>query len=178
MRTCYVMSCSWASRRSPFWLRPPARPGAGRRSPPAEQKWVTPLIKIWNVQNQSLQVVVSQATAKNALIAGEKPQNLALTNTLAALVNCKEPADLIKRAGASPTPRLVVFRNALNSACIHDLNGANDFAKAIGAVGKGSNNKAQTLLKSGLSEFKRGSTQLAKAYAAIVALGGKKAFKA
>ncbi len=144
----------------------------------AEQKWVTPLIKIWNVQNQSLQVVVSQATAKNALIAGEKPQNLALTNTLAALVNCKEPADLIKRAGASPTPRLVVFRNALNSACIHDLNGATDFAKAIGAVGKGSNSKAQTLLKSGYAEFKRGSTQLTKAYAAIVALGGKKAFKA
>ena len=93
-------------------------------------------------------------------------------------MNCKEPADLIKRAGASPTPRLVVFRNALNSACIHDLNGANDFAKAIGAVGKGSYSKAQTLLKSGYAEFKRGSTQLTKAYAAIVALGGKKAFKA
>jgi hypothetical protein len=144
----------------------------------AEQKWVTPLIKVWNVQNQSIQVVVSQATAKSALIAGEKPQNLALTNTLAAIVNCKEPADLIKRAGKSPTPRLVAFRNALNSACIHDLNGANDFAKAIGAVGTANYHKAQILLKSGYSEFKRGSTQLTKAYASLVALGGKKAFKA
>ena len=144
----------------------------------AEQKWVLPLIKVWNVQNQSLQVVVSQAAAKNALIAGEKPQNLALTNTLAALLNCKVPADLIKRAGPSPTPRLVVFRNALNSACIHDLNGANDFAKAIAAVGKGSSSTAQTLLRSGLGEFKRGSGQLTKAYAAIVALGGNKGFKA
>jgi hypothetical protein len=143
-----------------------------------EQKWVTPLVKIWNIQNQSLQVVVGQATAKNALIAGEKPQNLALTNTLAAIVNCKAPADLIKRAGSSPTPRLLTFRNALNSACIHDLNGANDFAKAIGALRKGNSSEAQTLLKSGYSEFKRGSTQLTKAYVALVALGGKKGFKA
>ena len=144
----------------------------------AEQKWVTPLIKVWNVQNQSLQVVVSQAAAKNALIAGEKPQNLALTNTLAAIVNCKEPSDLIKRAGKSPTPRLVAFRDALNSACIHDLNGANDFAKAIGAVGKANSKQAQLLLKSGLNEFKRGSAQLAKAYVSLTALGGKKGFKA
>jgi hypothetical protein len=151
---------------------------AGVTLTPAEQKWVTPLIKIWNIQNQSLQVVVAQAAAKNALIAGEKPHNLALTNTLAAILNCKVPADLIKRAGTPPTPRLVPFRNALNAACIHDQNGANDFAKAIGAIGQSDSKKAQTLLRSGYNELERGSTQLGKAYASLTALGGKNTFKA
>ena len=135
----------------------------------AEQKWITPLVKIWNIQNQSLHVVVARATAKNALIAGQKPQNLALTNTLSSILNCKVPSDLSNCAGAPPTPRLVTFRNALNSAC---------FAKAIGAVGKANYKQEQTLLKSGLNEFKQGSTQLGKAYVSLVALGGTKAFKA
>ena len=112
-------------------------PIAGASLAPAEQAWAGPLIKIWNVQNASLKVVISQALKKNALVAGSKPDNLNLTNTLVALANCKQPKDRIRAAGAPPTTRLVPFRDALNSACIHDQNGANDFAKAIGAVTKG-----------------------------------------
>jgi hypothetical protein len=152
-------------------------PSAGAVLTPAEQKWVAPLIRIWNVQNESLQVVVSRAGAKNALIAGEKPQNLRLTETLAAIAACKVPTDLIRRAGKPPTARMTVFRDSLNAACIHDLNGANDFAKAIGAIGKAHYSKAQTLLKSGVIEFKRGTSQLAKGYKSLVAIGGAARFK-
>jgi hypothetical protein len=157
---------------------PAAGAANGARLTSAEQKWAAPLIAIWNVQNQSLKVVVAQATAKNALIAGEKPQNLALTDTLAALIACKVPADRIKGAGAPPTPRLAGFRNALNAACIHDQNGANDFAKAIGAIGKGKSAAAKSLLRTGYGEFERGTAQLAKAYNALQALGGTSGFKA
>jgi hypothetical protein len=159
-------------------LAPAAGAANGAKLTTAEQRWVTPLIAIWNVQNQSLKVVVGEATAKDALVAGEKPQNLKLTNTLAALIDCKVPADKIKRAGAPPTPRLVGFRDDLNAACIHDQNGANDFAKAIGAVGKRKYDMAQSLLKTGYNEFKRGSAQLAKAYNSLQALGGAGGFKA
>jgi hypothetical protein len=158
--------------------------GAGTASPRTaklsqkEQAWVAPLLKVFSIQNAGLHLVVGQAAAKNALVAGEKPQNLALTNTLAALISCKVPKDVLKQAGPPPTARLLTFRNALNSACIHDLNGAHDFAKAIGAVTKNNSTLAGTLLKSGVAEFKRGSGQLTKAYKSITALGGSNLFKA
>jgi hypothetical protein len=151
---------------------------ASAKLTPAEQQWVTPLIKVWNLQNAGLHLVLQQAAAKNALVAGEKPQNLALTETLGALVLCKTPTDLIAKAGAPPTRRLATFRSALNAACIHDHNGASDFAKAIGAVTKNDTARAKAFLTQGVVEFKKGSTQLAKAYKAIVALGGKAAFRA
>jgi hypothetical protein len=145
---------------------------------PAEQKWIAPLLKIWNVQNQGLQKVIQQALAKNALEVGEKPQNLALTNTLVALADCKQPKDLIKSAGPPPTSRLKAFRSALNAACIHDQNGVNDFAKAIAAVTKNQSSRVTVLLTQGGAEFRKGSTYLTKAYKAVVAVGGKTAFKA
>jgi hypothetical protein len=147
-------------------------PIAGASLSPAEQAWAGPLIKIWNIQNASLKVVISQALKKNALVAGNKPDNLNLTNTLVALANCKQPKDRIRAAGAPPTTRLVPFRNALNSACIHDQNGANDFAKAIGAVTKGRTAEVTPFLKQGTREFQKATLQLAKAYNALQALGG------
>jgi hypothetical protein len=145
--------------------------GASASLTPAEQAWITPLIKIWNVQNSSLNVVLPQAAKPNALRAGQKPDNLNLTNTLVALANCKQPKDLIKAAGAPPSQRLLAFRNALNSACIHDQNGANDFAKAIGAVTKGRTNEVTPFLKQGTLEFRKAGLQLTKAYNALQTLG-------
>jgi hypothetical protein len=145
---------------------------------PSEEKWAKPLIAIWNAQNGGLRVVISQAGANNALVAGERPENLALSRTLFALITCKEPADLIKKAGTPPSPRLTAFRDALNAACIHDGNGAHDFAKAVGAVSKGNSKLAGTLLTQGVAEFKLGSAQLSKAYKAITAIGGKNIFTA
>jgi hypothetical protein len=150
-------------------------PGASASVSPAEQAWLTPLIKIWNVQNSSLKVVVTQALKPNALVAGTKPNNLTLTNTLVALADCKQPKDRIKAAGAPPTQRLDAFRDALNSACIHDMNGANDFAKAIGAVTKSRTSQVQPFLKQGVVEFKKATLQLAKAYNALQTLGGNAA---
>ena len=148
-------------------------PGASASSlTPAEQAWISPLIKIWNVQNSSLKVVIPQAVRPNALVAGNKPDNLNLTNTLVALADCKQPKDRIKLAGAPPTTRLNPFRDALNAACIADQNGANDFAKAIGAVTKGKAAQATPFLKQGTTEFKKATLQLAKAYNALQTLGG------
>jgi hypothetical protein len=145
---------------------------------PTEEKWAKPLITIWNTQNAGLHLVIAQAAAKNALVAGEKPENLTLSKTLYALITCKQPTDLIKKAGTPPSPRLVAFRNALNAACSHDANGANDFAKAIGAVTKGNTKLLQSLLNQGVAEFKLGTAQLSKAYKALLAVGGKSIFTA
>jgi hypothetical protein len=145
---------------------------------PTEEKWAKPLIAIWNVQNAGLRAVIGQAAAKNALVAGEKPENLALSKTLFALITCKQPADLIKKVGAPPSPRLTAFRDALSSACSHDANGANDFAKAIGAVTKGNTTLMQSFLTQGVAEFKLGTAQLSKAYKALLAVGGKSIFTA
>jgi hypothetical protein len=151
-------------------------PSAGAATlTPAEQAWIAPLIKIWNVQNSSLKVVISQALKPNALFAGTKPNNLTLTNTLVALADCKQPKDRIKIAGAPPTARLNAFRDALNSACIHDQNGANDFAKAIGAVSKGRKAQVTPFLEQGTAQFKKASLLLAKAYNALQTLGGSAA---
>jgi len=143
---------------------------------PAEEKWAKPLITIWNVQNAGLRIVIGQAAANNALVAGEKPENLALSRTLLALIICKQPADLIKKAGAPPSPRLTAFRDALNAACIHDANGAHDFAQAVGAVTKHNSKLAGTLLTQGVAQFKLGSAQLSKAYKVLIAVGGKSIF--
>ena len=150
-------------------------PGAGATLSPDEQAWIAPLVKVWNVQNSSLKVVINQAVKPNALVAGNKPDNLNLTNTLVALADCKQPKDRIKLAGAPPTTRLIGFRDALNSACIHDQNGANDFAKAIGAVTKGRTAQVTPFLKQGSTEFKKATLLLAKAYNALQTLGGSAA---
>jgi hypothetical protein len=151
---------------------------ASARLTPAEQKWAAPLVQVWNLQNAGLHVVLPQAAAKGALIAGQKPANLNLTKTLAVLINCKVPTDKIKQAGKPPTERLAAFRDALNAACIHDGNGANDFAKAVGAVTKNKVALAKTYLASGVTEFKRGSAQVQKAYKALTGIGGASIFKA
>ena len=147
-------------------------PTAGASLTPAEQAWISPLVKVWNVQDSSLKVVIQQAVKPNALVAGTKPNNLTLTNTLVALADCKQPKDRIKLAGAPPTTRLNPFRDALNAACIADQNGANDFAKAIGAVTKGKKAQITPFLKQGTTEFKKATIQLAKAYNALQTLGG------
>ena len=48
--------------------------GAAAKLTPAEQTWVAPLVKIWNVQNAGLHVVIAQAREANALVAGQKPE--------------------------------------------------------------------------------------------------------
>lgn len=153
-----------------------AAASASAKLTPAEQKWVSPLIHNWNVQNAGLQVVIQQAAAKNALIAGEKPQNEALSKTLIALVSCETPKNVVKDAGAPPTTRLKPFSTALGAACADDFYGANYFAKAIGAVQKGNETAAGTDLKDGVAKFKAGSAEIKAAYDVLIEYGGKSIF--
>jgi hypothetical protein len=150
---------------------------AGAAFTPAEQAWLTPLLRIWNDQNDHLKVVVGQAEARNALIVGTKP-NETLTFTLAALASCKEPRDLIRQAGPPPSARLEGFRGDLNAACIDDLSGANDFAKAIGAARRAEYALGSTLLRSGLDAFVLGRDALARAYVALARTSSPAAVKA
>ena len=153
-------------------------PPAGAVLTPAEQHWLSPLLTIWNVQNDHLKVVVAEAEAKDALIVGERPANETLTSTLVALASCEQPTDLIRRAGPPPSARLAGFRSDLGAACVDDLDGANDFAKAIGAVRESRYSLETTLLRSGLAEFVKGRDELARAYLILVSVGGKVVFKA
>jgi len=149
---------------------------ASAKLTPVEQKWVKPLLKTWNVQNAALLNVIAQASATNALVAGEKPQNQKLTLTLAALVSCVSPKNVVKAAGTPPSPRLKPFATALAAGCADDFYGANYFAKAIGAVAKGNETAVDTDLKNGVAKFKLGSAQITKAYKVLIAIGGKNIF--
>lgn len=141
---------------------------------PVEQKWAKPMISVWNEQNLALHVIIQAASAKNALIAGTT-NNKRLTVILNTFVVCNS---LIKKAGSPPSPRLQSFATALGTACTHDTTGATDFAKAVGAIGKGKAAQSQSLLKAGVAQFKLGTAALAKARSALVALGGQNIFKA
>lgn len=118
---------------------------ASAKLTPAEQRWAAPLVSTWNLQNAGLHLVLAQASQNGALIAGQKPNNLALTRTLVALAACQS-TKAITKAGKPPTARLAGFREALNAACIHDSNGAHDFAKAVGAVSRNNAAKAKVFL--------------------------------
>jgi hypothetical protein len=157
---------------------------ASAKLTPAEQQWVTPLIKVWNAQNAGLQLVIKTASAKNALVLGEKPDNQRLAVVLGTLLSCKKPKDRLKLAGDPPTARLKAFSDALDQACIHDQAGASDFTKAILAYSD-TKVKAATRaqatnqwLTKGIAEFKLGTAQLKIAYSTITKLGGRNLFTA
>jgi hypothetical protein len=157
---------------------------ASAKLTPVEQKWVTPLIQVWNAQNAGLQLVIKTASAKNALVLGEKPENERLAVVIGTLLSCKKPKDQIKLAGNPPSARLKRFVTALNQACVHDQAGAADFTKAILAYSdkksKAATRTAATnaWLAKGIAEFKKGTAQLKIAYTTITKLGGGKLFTA
>src|SRR5579871_2553484 len=145
-------------------------PAAGAKLTPAEQTWVSPLLKIWNTQYAAGGLVSKQASAKGSLVAGTKA-NETLLNTLAALVDCKEPHDRIKAAGNPPSPRLDTFQTELNTACEDDLQGANLVAKSINAVRDGKTSLATSRMRAGISALYKGRLQLVKAYEVITKAG-------
>ncbi len=60
---------------------------AAAKLSPVEQKWVEPLLKVYNVEAGNLSVVEAELGAKNALVVGAKNDTL-LTETLAGFVEC------------------------------------------------------------------------------------------
>jgi hypothetical protein len=147
---------------------------AEARLTPIEVKWAKPMIGVWNQQNLALHVVLQAASAKNALVVGTT-NNKRLTIVLNTFVVC---GSTIKKTGSAPSPRLTPFATALGTACTHDTAGANDFAKAVGAVTKGKAAQSKTYLEQGVAEFKLGTAALSKAYKALTAIGGANIFKA
>jgi DNA-binding transcriptional regulator LsrR (DeoR family) len=140
----------------------------------AEEQWAKPMISVWNQQNLALHVVLQAAAQKDALVAGTT-NNQRLRTILNTFVVC---GPLIRKAGSPPSGRLSDFASSLSTACTHDSAGANDFAKAVGAVGKNKAKQAESLLKQGVAQFKLGSAALGKAYTSLKTIGGANIFKA
>jgi hypothetical protein len=142
----------------------------------SEQKWVTPLIVVWNAVNLNIHLILDEERAPNALIPRSGKNNTLLTNTLGVFASCSA---LVKQAGPPPSTRLVAFRTAMKGMCGHIVGGANAVAKAIGAIYKQHDGKlAASLLARGTVEFKKGSTLLGAAQKQLLLIGGKNVFTA
>ena len=121
---------------------------------PAETTWVTPLLRVWTLQNAGLQLVGRTAAAKNALLLNSA-NNKKLAIVLGTLLDCKKPKDLIAAAGKAPSGRLRTFDTALDSACTADASGAHDFAEAMIAYTAGKAKQTNTLIEQGLTQFRQ-----------------------
>jgi hypothetical protein len=147
---------------------------AGAKLTPKESTWVTPMLKTWTQMNSGLNNVVKQATAPNALIAGTA-NNGKLTKTLVAFVSCTPE---IEKAGTAPTSRLEPFAASMQTMCTHLGTGAQELAKAIGAIRKGNATLAKQQITAGYAELAKASTYLKQAGSQIVTVGGQKVFTA
>jgi hypothetical protein len=141
----------------------------------SEQKWATPMITLWNSVNMNLHLVLPEAAAKNALIAGSGKNNTLLTKTLIVFVGCTAMA---KNAGKPPSTRLVAFDEAIKSMCVQVGAGGHSIAKAIGAVGKGNQKLAVSFLTQATGQLKKGTIFLATAKKQLLLVGGKSVFTA
>jgi hypothetical protein len=141
----------------------------------SEQKWATPMITLWNSVNLNLHLVLPEAAATNALIAGSGKNNTLLTKTLIVFVGCTAT---VKNAGKPPSTRLVRFDEAIKSMCVQVGAGGHNIAKAIGAVGKGNQKLAVSLLTQATGQLKKGSSFLATAKKQLLLVGGKSIFTA
>jgi hypothetical protein len=148
-----------------------AQPSRTAKLTPAEAKWVAPVVTLWNTMNAGLLMVVSQASAKDALIVGTK-NNGKLNTTLATFITCGKT---LKKPGAAP-PRLTKFAGSMKGACSHLAAGGHSFAKAISAIYKRNSTLGQKLLVQGVGQFKLGSNKLATARKQLLAVGGKNIF--
>lgn len=138
---------------------------------PAETRWATPVVLLWNNLNRALVSVVPQATAKDALIVGTK-NNGTLNATLSVFVTCSKT---LKKPGTAP-PRLARFAASMKSACTSVEAGGHDFAGAIGAIFKGNGTLGQKKEIQAIGELHQGSTHLATARKLLLATGGKNVF--
>jgi hypothetical protein len=148
-----------------------ASPSRAAKLTPAEQRWVKPLLAVWQAQNDGLNLVLRQAAAPNALLVDSNPNNKKLQTILGALLSCKQPADAIKLAGAPPSARLDPFLVTLDAACIEDGNGAHALTKAMIAYTANQGPLTAAMIKQGITYFKLGSAEIAKAYRSLTSLG-------
>lgn len=125
-----------------------------------EQKWVTPVVQVWNLMNDGLKKVSAQVTADQALIPGTAA-NKALVITLGNFVTCT-PA--LKKLGPPPTARLKPFAASMNGGCAQLGKGAHGIANGISTIYKLHNGKlGAAQVRAGMTTLGNGSAQLAKA---------------
>jgi hypothetical protein len=136
---------------------------------------VTPLLKVYNVENASLRAVQQQERATDALVVGSGRNNTLLTETLLQFIDC--PA-AVKADGGPPSLRLATFATDMAEACVHLATGGNDVGKAIGEVHLADVARARVYLESSLAEFVAGSKLLAAAERQLRVVGGKSVFSA
>jgi len=144
---------------------------ASAKLTPAEQKWVKPVVDLWNIENAGLLAVTKQATAKDALVVGTKT-NLALSKTLANFVQCPT---ILKKIGTSPA-RMKAVSVSMTTSCSRLSSGAHDVAKGIGAIRKGNGDLGSKMVLQGFGKFKKASASLAVARKQLLAAGAKSLF--
>jgi hypothetical protein len=144
-----------------------AAPSRSATLTPAEMKWATPVVALWNNLNSALLKVVTQAGAKDALIVGTK-NNGKLNATLAVFVTCSKN---LRKPGAAPA-RLAIVAASMKKACTQVEAGGHGFARAIGAIYQGNSTLGQKLIVQSYGELQKGSKTLATARTQLLAAGG------
>jgi hypothetical protein len=135
-----------------------AAPARTTKLTPAEQKWVRPMVAVWNNMNTRLQQVQGQLVAKEALLVGTRA-NLTLNITLANFVDC---AAKLRKAGKPPA-RLAPVNTSMTAACGRFKAGSLLIARGIGEIRKARQKAGVGHIQTGIGELKKGTTQLAKA---------------
>src|SRR3954470_21761169 len=136
---------------------------------PAESKWAAGVVKLLNGVNHGLQVVITQATATDALVVGSK-NNRTLNSTLALFIECNKN---LKKAG-TPPPRLAKFAASMKSACTQVNSGAHQIAQGIAAYIKKQNALGKQLFTKGVTDFQGATKQLGTAYRRLLAVSNSK----
>ena len=150
-----------------------AAPTRTAKLTPAEEKWVKPVVNVFNVVNAGLGVVGKQTTADGALVPGTKA-NKTLIVTLGVFVDC---GAAIKRAKAPPTTRLKPVASSMTNACAFLKKGALGVANGVSTIYKRNNAKLASLqIQAAFKDFAKGTQQLASAQRRLLTLGGKNVF--
>jgi hypothetical protein len=145
-----------------------AATGSAKLSP-VEQKWVQPVIKLFNTVDADLRLVGKQELAPDALIGQSGKNFVALNKTLVALADCPQ---VLSKAGKPPTTRLDAFAADAKNACVYIEAGALDVAHAIGEIDQGNGPDARAALVSATTEFSDGSDLLVVALERLKTVGG------
>lgn len=142
---------------------------ASAKLSPAEQKWIHPLLTLFNAVDANLRVVIKEELAPDALV-GQSGKNFATLNaTLVVFANCPSA---VSAAGSPPTTRLEPFDADMKSACAHIQAGALDVGHAIGEVDEGNGAPARAALEAATAEFSDGSDLLAAALHRLTVVSG------
>ena len=147
---------------------------ASAKLTPREQKWVQPLVKLFNTVDADLRVVGKQELAPDALIGQSGKNFVTLSKTLVVLADCPHA---VSAAGSPPTTRLDSFDAAAKNACVYIEAGALDVAHAIGEIDQGNGPAARTALTSATTEFSDGSDLLVVALERLKTVGGVSALE-